>query len=498
MKKYCPFCESELSESLWCEQCKRKVILYNTHCSAAVRNADEHNESDDPATTRSTFVSDDITTVNNTFPTDNIAVESSSTDDKVNAAKKPSTSDNISVPQNNNPAYTYPHAVPAHPMPSPARQKPKRDMPKLVLLSSMLLVCLILCLVVCTQLIHKSGTEPTQKTYSAKEDTPGEKNTKHPSRDVVPDDTAGKETIRDSGNTDTDTPDDMANKFSDNYDEDTTGGKAIKTYVDHDADTADDKANEASDNYDADTADDMANEASDNYDADTSATQEKAESTEKTTTNSAEWKKLEALTPLDLQIYGDTKYYYYSTEDIEALGQQCTYYHLGITYDQASAEIVGCFGQDALEDSPLDETYFNSYVDSGSEYYTSFQQILSYDCGDVKCSINYDTGSGMVHFVSFSGTNIEDYVELILTISASASPDHTLSQETLRDQILSAKDALLNLDPPDTWHEEYIYQDSCISLSMTYSGDIYELQLNSRQLADDMAQNTLSISRPKY
>ncbi len=450
MKKYCPFCESELSESLWCEQCKRQVILYNTHRSAAVRNADEHNESDDPATTRSTFVSDDITTVNNTFPTDNIAVESSSTDDKVNAAQKPSTSDNISVPQNKNAAYTYTHAVPAHPTPSPARQKPKRDMPKLVLLSSMLLICLILCLVVCTQLIHKSGTEPTQKASSAKEDTPGEKNTKHPSKDVVSDDTAGKETTRDSGNSDTDARDDKANK------------------------------------------------STDNYDTDTSATQEKAESAEKTTTNSAQWKKLEALTPLDLQIYGDTKYYYYAAEDIEALGLQCTYYHLGITYDQASAEIVGFFGQDALEDSPLDETYFNSYVDSGNEYYTSFQQILSYDCGEMRCSVNYDTGSGTVHFVSFSGTNIENYAELILAILTPASPDHTLSPEALQDHILSAKDALLNLDPPDTWHEEYVYQDSCISLSMTYSGDIYELQLNSRQLADDMAQNTLSISRPKY
>ena len=34
MKKYCPFCDSELSETLWCEQCRRYVILYNTHGAA--------------------------------------------------------------------------------------------------------------------------------------------------------------------------------------------------------------------------------------------------------------------------------------------------------------------------------------------------------------------------------------------------------------------------------------------------------------------------------
>ncbi len=440
MKKYCPFCESELSASLWCEHCKRQVILYNTHSSAAVRNADEHHESGAP-TTRSSLVSDDIATVNNTFSTDNITDENSSTDEKVNAVKKASSSDNV----------------------SPAGQKPKRDTPKLVLLGSMLLVCLILCFIVCAQLIHKSGTEPTGNAYSARENTPGEKNTEHPSKEVTSDDPTDEETI----------------KASDNYD----------------TDPSDDKDNMASDNPDTDTSDDKSNEASD---ADPSVTQEKAESPEKTTTDSADWKKLEALTPLDLQIYGDTKYYYYAAEDIEALGLQCTYYHLGIAYDQAAAEIISFFGQAASEDSPLDDTYFNSYVDSGSEYYTSFQQILSYDCGEMRCSINYDTGSGTVHFVSFSGTNIENYAELILAILTPASPDHTLSPEALQDHILSAKDALLNLDPPDTWHEEYVYQDSCISLSMTYSGDIYELQLNSRQLADDMAQNTLSISRPKY
>ena len=123
---------------------------------------------------------------------------------------------------------------------------------------------------------------------------------------------------------------------------------------------------------------------------------------------------------------------------------------------------------------------------------------MSYDCGGPRCSVNYDTGSEIVHFISFSGIHIEDYAEFIQTISALASSEYTLSPEELRERILSTEDVLLRLDPPDMWHEEYVYQDSRISLSMTYSDGTYELQVTSREYADDVAQNTLSISRPKY
>lgn len=148
---------------------------------------------------------------------------------------------------------------------------------------------------------------------------------------------------------------------------------------------------------------------------------------------------------------------------------------------------------------PADEASpdFNSYVDSGYEYYTSFQQILSYDCGGLRCSVNYDTGSGIVHFISFYGTNVEDHAELIQELAALASPEYTLSAEALRENILSTEDVLLHLEPPDMWHEEYVYQDACISLSMTCSDGTYDLQVTSRKYADDTAQNTLSISRPK-
>lgn len=42
MKKYCPFCDSELSETLWCEQCRRYAILYNTHGAAAEDTCDDN------------------------------------------------------------------------------------------------------------------------------------------------------------------------------------------------------------------------------------------------------------------------------------------------------------------------------------------------------------------------------------------------------------------------------------------------------------------------
>lgn len=402
MKKYCPFCESELSETLWCEHCKRYVILYNTYNADAGRNADEHKEAE---------------------PKEAPAMPYPDTAGGVPTAKKTAESDNPAIIQN---------TLGSSNITAPKSEKPKRDIAKLVVLGSMLFVCLVLCLAVCTYLVYRQNAEPTGEAYSAKGDVSGENNAKHTEKNA--NDAQGRDTNEDPGSSDADTPDDDA----------------------------------------------------------------EAEAAEKNTTNSASWKSLEALTPLDLQTYGGTKYYYYAAEDIEALGLQCTYYHLEMAYDQAEAEIINFFGQDASEDSPLDDTYFNTYVDSGSEYYTSFQKILSYDCGEIRCSVNYDTGSGTVHFISFTGTNIEDYAELILAISKLASPDHSLSLETLQENIQSVQSTLLSLDPPDMWHEEYVYQDSCISLSMTYTGDTYELQLTSKKYAEDVAMNTLSISRPKY
>lgn len=434
MKKYCPFCESELSETLWCEHCKRYVILYNTYNADAGRNADEHKEAE---------------------PKEAPAMPYPDTAGGVPTAKKTAESDNPAIIQN---------TLGSSNITAPKSEKPKRDIAKLVVLGSMLFVCLVLCLAVCTYLVYRQNAEPTGEAYSAKGDVSGENNAKHTEKNA--NDAQGRDTNEDPGSSDKDIP---------GKDTNNDPGSSNKDIPDKDA-------NEDPGSSDADTPDDDA----------------EAEAAEKNTTNSASWKSLEALTPLDLQTYGGTKYYYYAAEDIEALGLQCTYYHLEIAYDQAEAEIINFFGQDASEDSPLDDTYFNTYVDSGSEYYTSFQKILSYDCGEIRCSVNYDTGSGTVHFISFTGTNIEDYAELILAISKLASPDHSLSLETLQENIQSVQSTLLSLDPPDMWHEEYVYQDSCISLSMTYTGDTYELQLTSKKYAEDVAMNTLSISRPKY
>lgn len=374
MKKYCPFCDSELPETLWCEQCKRYVVLYNTH------------------------------------------------DDAVSAASAP-----VSKP-----------ASPA--VPEDPGKNTGKDIPKIILLCSMLAVCLVLCLVVCAHLVLKRGTEPSGTARAPKNDI--QDNTKN-SHDTERASATDEETAK------TDPPE---------------------------ASVSDEPSTQP---------------------ADETPVQPAGEPTSEPSAAEAGWKQLEQLDPLDLQVYGDTKYYYYAAEDIEALGLQCTYYHLGIAYDEAADAVKSFFGDAASEEEPYDNTYFNSYVDSGHEYYTSFQQILSYDCGDFRCSVNYDTGSGVVHFIGISGENIEDCAELIREISALASPEYALSPEDLVENILSTEDILLHLDPPDMWHEEYVYQDSRISLSMTYSDGIYELQVTSREYADDTEQSTLSISRPK-
>lgn len=369
MKKYCPFCDSELSETLWCEQCRRYAVLYNTH-GAAVEDTCEDYETERKELYR-----------------------------RLTAALK-----NLSAAKSKSSA-SAPASKPVLPaVPKDSGKNPNKDILKIFFITFMLLVCFNLCLALCAYLVRKRGAEPS--------------------------------------------------------------GTARPTHSD------------AQSRYDVERASESVEEPS-------------AEA------GIADWKQLEQLDPLDLQIYGDTKYYYYAAEDIEALGLQCTYYHLEITYEEVLKVIYDFFGQDVSEEEPYDNTYFNSYVNDGYEYYTSFQQVLSLDCGELLCYVNYDTGSEVVHFASFSGTNIEDHAELIQELAALASPEYTLSPEALRESILSTEDTLSQLDPPDMWHEEYVYQDSCISLSMTYSDDIYDIQVTSRKYADDVVQNTLSISRPK-
>lgn len=408
MKKYCPFCDSELSETLWCEQCKRYAILYNTHNSAR----DDHGGIE---TERRELYRRLTDALKNLY-----------------AAKTKSSA----------PAPTPKPVLSA--VPEDLSKNPQKDTPKIILIGSMLLLCFLLCLVVCAHLVLKRGAEPSGAARATRTDTQSEHNTERASESeeepaeiiLIP-------------------PEPPVES-----DDETSVQPADETAV--------------PDESPAQSADETSAEK-----------------------NIADWRRLEQIDPLDLQIYGGTKYYYYAAEDIEALGLQCTYYHLEITYDEAVNAVESFFGEAASEEEPFDNTYFNSYVDSGYEYYTSFQQILSYDCGGLNYSVNYDTGSGIVHFISFYGAHIEDYAELIQDISALASPEYALSLEDLLESILSTEDILLHLDPPDMWHEEYVYQDTRISLSMTYSDGTYDLQVTSREYADDVAQNTLSISRPK-
>lgn len=422
MKKYCPFCDSELSETLWCEQCKRYAILYNTHDAA--RDDRGGNE-----TERRELYRRLTDALKNLY-----AAKSKS------SAPAPAPKPVLSA------------------VPEDSGKNPGKDTPKIILIGSMLLLCFILCLVVCAHLVLKRGAEPSGAARATRTDTQSEHNTE---------------------------------RVSESEEE---PAEIIlippEPPVESDDETSVQPADEASGSDETSTQ--PADEASGFDETSTQPVDEPSAEA-----GIADWKQLEQLDPLDLQIYGSTKYYYYAAEDIEALGIQCTYYHLEITYDEAVNAVESFFGEAASEEAPFDNTYFNSYVDSGYEYYTSFQQILSYDCGGLNYSVNYDTGSGIVHFISFYGAQIEDYAELIQDISALASPEYALSLEDLLESILSTEDILLHLEPPDMWHEEYVYQDTCISLSMTYSDGTYDLQVTSREYADDVAQNTLSISRPK-
>lgn len=400
MKKYCPFCDSELSETLWCEQCRRYAILYNTHDAAG-------DTCDDNEAERMELYRQLTAALKNLYA----------------AKSKYSASAPTSKPVLS--------AVPEEP-----KKNSEIDTPKIILFGSMLLVCLILCLMACARLMLKHDAEPSDTIRSTQSDTQSWHIAERVSEAV-------KESVQES-------------------------------------------VQEPAETIPPETPTESAAESSAQPTGDVSAE-----------ADDADWRLLEQLDPLELQVWGDTKYYYYAVEDIEALGIQCTYYHLGITHDEVANEIIGFFGEAASEEEPYDYTYFNFYADSDYEYYTSFQKVLSYDCGGLNCYINYDTGSDIVHFFSFSGAHIEDYIELIQTLSALVSQEYTLSPEGLRESILSTEDILSHLDPPDMWHEEYVYQDSCISLSMNYYDDIYELQVTSRKYADDVVQNTLSISRPK-
>lgn len=429
MKKYCPFCDSELSETLWCEQCGRYAILYNTYSAAA-----ENNRGGGEIERRELYRR--LTA----------ALKS------LYAAKSKSSA-------------SAPAGKPILPaVPEDAGEKPGKDTPKIILLGSMLAVCLVLCLVVCAHLVQKRGATTSGTDRTAQNNTQNEHDTEGA---VSPAEEPGERVPPEVSVSDEPSPQPSGEAPAQPADEIQTPDE---TELQSAAETP--------------TPDETAVQPAEGSSSEAPAAE-------------AGWKQLEQLDPLDLQIYGDTKYYYYAGEDIEALGLQCTYYHLGIHYTEAADAIRNFFGEAASEEEPYDNTYFNSYVDGGYEYYTSFQQILSYDCGELRCSVNYDTGSGIVHFISFSGANIEDHAELIREIAALASPEYAVSAEALQEDILSVEDILLHLDPPDMWHEEYVYQDSCISLSMTYSDGIYELQATSREYADDVMQNTLSISRPK-
>lgn len=392
MKKFCPFCDSELTENLWCQQCQRRVILYNAHAVAP----DKSNQNSGPE-------------------------RGSDTASCGNAASD--------------------------------SERPKRDTPKLVLLCSLFAVCVILSLSLCVHFIVKRESSDVREAQSG--------------------DNA-------SGNAE----DSLARRSEDSGTEPGEPHNDDESFAD---------PVETGSNLDEPFGETPTEEAP----AATGENPTGEDPAEIGETDTADWQALETLTPTDLQIYGDTKYYYYAAEDIAALGLQCTYYHLAADCGQAEAIIQEYLGTDIIGDDSYDDAFFNSYVDSGTQYYTTFQKILSFDNGDIQCQLNYDTGSSVLHYVSFMGPGIENYAELILDMAELTSPECTITADELRKDISDAADTLSRLESPDIWQEEYVYQDSHISIAMTYDEETYQLQISSIQYATDAVQGTLSISRPK-
>lgn len=411
MKKFCPFCDSELPETLWCERCKRYVILYNTYAANRDTDTCESEAERKELYKRLTATLKSLQATKQNIPQTGTGKN----------IPRPTAAKNVSAPVPEDPSNT-----------------PKKDTPKLIMISALLLIFFLLCLGICVYLISEHSSEREDRPSYAHRETESES---------VPD---PLETVHESTEEFLETTEISA---------DISGVSSSEISAE--------PAEESSQDLPAET---------DTPDS---------------------WEILEDLAPADVQIYGDYKYYYYEAEDIEDLGMQCTYYHLDIDCDTVSDMIKDYFADDLTENNAFDTTYANTYVDMGNEYYTMFQNQVQYDCSDIQCYINYDTGSHIIHYIAFTGANVEDYAELIQKISALASPEFTVSAEALRENILSVKDILSHLDPPNQWHEEYVYQDSYISLSMTYGDGICELQVTSKTYAEDTVQGTLSINRPK-
>lgn len=135
MKKYCPFCDSELSQTLWCEQCRRYAILYNTHGAAA------EDTCDDNETERTELYRRLTAALKNLYA----------------AKSKPSASIPASRP-----------ILPA--VPADSGQNPKKDILKIIFITFLLLVCFNLCLALCAYLVKMRGAEPSGTARSTHSD----------------------------------------------------------------------------------------------------------------------------------------------------------------------------------------------------------------------------------------------------------------------------------------------------------------------------------------
>ncbi len=408
MVKLCPFCDSELSETLWCEQCKRYVVLYKTGSAAPNVNAASH-------------AKDVRAELYQRFTVSLKTLQAS----KISAA-------NVDAPLSHNTAYAGGQ---------PLMEKPERDNLKLILIGSLLLISFALVLAICANIFVRQEKSVPVDTASLKD----------------------MDAIR----------------------------EPVSEMLDSIAKKASEHNEPVSDIYPSDT-DEAGNSA------DTPSEENTEESS--LNTSSDDWKKIMELTAITTESYGGREYHYYASKDIAALGLQCDYYHLEISRDTALDALESLIADRRTTMETYEDMYANCCVDAGDWYYTTFQSQLSYSSGDIDAYINYDTGSEMVHYISFIYSREEaaaDCAGLLQKTAALASPEYSLSAQSLLEQLLDTKDILMNLDAPDPWHEEYVYQDSHISISMTYDEGACQVQVTSRKYADDTAQGTLNLGKSK-
>ena len=210
------------------------------------------------------------------------------------------------------------------------------------------------------------------------------------------------------------------------------------------------------------------------------------------------WQKFASQTPIKKESFGDWTYKYFSSEQISQIGEECCYYHLGVQHGEIEDLLFKTLDNYKVELSFFDDDFSNYYAETETEYYTLFQKQIKFELDNSTCSINYDTGSGNVHYIDLNGYEIEKNTDMVHNIMSLISDEYCLTKEQLTGKICDTAEVLKSIDPPDIWHQEFAYRDSCCGIVITYDDGKCDLQITSADYAQDIVNDNISISKPKY